>query len=79
MLPRPPQKSTYLPHVTLSNISLPEEPPCEVCVADVSKVTGYSKACVGKVNYNLTGQRRRCGQGYTVVAKLISGLDVGKA
>ena len=27
MLPRPPQKSTYLPHVTLSNISLPEEPP----------------------------------------------------
>ena len=40
---------------------------------------GYSKACVGKVNYNLTGQRRRCGQGYTIVAKLISGLDVGKA
>ena len=29
MLPRPPQKSTYLPHVTLSNISLPEEPPHE--------------------------------------------------
>ena len=27
MLLRPPQKSTYLPHVTLSNISLPEEPP----------------------------------------------------
>ena len=42
---------------------------------------GYSKACVGKVNYNLTDQRDRCEQGYTIaiVTKLSSGLDVGKA